>query len=126
MDPERRPFQQVLLKITCRSPVGLLDELGHRKFTRAVDADEQIELTFGGLNLGGIHLKESDCVALEALRFGSSTSLRRALSTSTSPKGRCRAAAGTSAALTVSDASSRAAKHKGNRRAAAMCDPGIQ
>ena len=67
MDPVRRRFQQVLKELPRRSPVSLVDELGDGELAGAVDADEQVKLTFGSLNLGDIHVKEADRVALEAL-----------------------------------------------------------
>jgi len=63
MDPVRHRFQQVFKELPRRSPVSLVDELGDREFTRAVDADEQVELAFGRLNLGDIHVKEADRVS---------------------------------------------------------------
>jgi len=67
VDPVRHRFQHVLKELPRRSPVSLVDKLGDRECTRAVDADEQVELAFGCLNLGDIHVKEADLVALEAL-----------------------------------------------------------
>src|ERR1700709_25673 len=67
MYPVGHGFQQVFEELPGGSPVSLFDELGDRKFTRTVDADEQIELAFGGLHLGDIDVKEADRVALEAL-----------------------------------------------------------
>jgi hypothetical protein len=58
VDPVRHRFQQVLKELPRRSPVSLVDKLGDREFTRAVDADEQVELAFGSLNLGDIHVKK--------------------------------------------------------------------
>jgi hypothetical protein len=49
------------------SPVSLVDKLADREFTRAVNADEQVEFAFGGLNLDDIHVKEADRVAPKAL-----------------------------------------------------------
>ena len=67
MDPVRHRFQQVLKELPRRPPVSLVDELGDGELAGAVDADEQVELTFGRLNLGDIHVEEADRVALEAL-----------------------------------------------------------
>ena len=67
MDSVRHRFQQVFKELPRRSPVSLVDELGDRELTRAVDADEQVEFAFVCLNLGDIHVKEADRVALEAL-----------------------------------------------------------
>ena len=60
-------LQEVLKEFPRRSPVSLAYKLGDREFTRAVDADEQVELALASLNLGDIHVKEADRVALEAL-----------------------------------------------------------
>jgi hypothetical protein len=70
VDRVRHRFQQVFKELPRRSPVSLVDKLGDREFTRAVDADEQVELAFGSLNLGDIHVKEADQVALETLSPG--------------------------------------------------------
>ncbi len=43
-------------ELPCRPPVSLVDELGGRELTRAVDADEQIELALGCLSLGYINV----------------------------------------------------------------------
>jgi hypothetical protein len=67
VDPVWHRFQQVFKELPSLSSISLVDELGDREFTRAVDADEQVELTFGRLHLGDIHVKEADRVALEAL-----------------------------------------------------------
>jgi hypothetical protein len=67
VNPVRHRFQQVFKELPRRSPVSLVDKLGDREFTRAADADEQVELAFGSLHLGDIHAKEPDRVALEAL-----------------------------------------------------------
>jgi hypothetical protein len=67
VDPVRHRLQQVLEGLPSRSSISLVDKLGDREFTRAVDANEQIELAFGGLHLGNIDVKEADRIALEAL-----------------------------------------------------------
>ena len=63
-------FQQKFEELPSRPPLSPVDELGDRESTRAVDADEQVKLTFGRLHLGNIDVKEADRVALEALRLG--------------------------------------------------------
>lgn len=45
-------------ELPCCPPVSLVDELGDRELTRAVDADEQIEFVFGCLNFGYISVKK--------------------------------------------------------------------
>jgi len=49
--------------------VCLVDELGHGERARAVDADEQVKLAFGGLNLGDVDMEEPYGVALELRPF---------------------------------------------------------
>ncbi len=65
VDPVRHRFQQVLKELPRRSPVSLVDELGDREFTRAVDADEEVEFAFGCLNLG-----DTRGATLAVKRFG--------------------------------------------------------
>jgi hypothetical protein len=67
VDPVRHGFQQVFKEFSRRSPISLVDQLGDGELAGAVDADEQVELAFGSLNLGDIHVEEADRVALEAL-----------------------------------------------------------
>ncbi len=59
--------QQVLEELPCCPAVGLVDQLRDRELARAIDADEQVELAFGGLHLGDIDVEEANWVALEAL-----------------------------------------------------------
>ena len=63
----RHGFQQVFEELPRRAPVSLVDQSGNRELARAVDADEHVELAFGGLHLGDVHVEEADRVALEAL-----------------------------------------------------------
>jgi hypothetical protein len=49
------------------TPTLFVDQLGDRELARAVDSHEQIQLAFGGLHLGDIHVEEVDGIALEAL-----------------------------------------------------------
>lgn len=67
VDAVRHGCQQVFEELPGCAPVRLVDELGDRKFARAVDADEQVELAFGSLHLSDIDMEETDRVALEAL-----------------------------------------------------------
>ena len=99
--------EQVFEELPSRSPVSLVDKLGDRKFNRAVDADEQIELAFSGLHLGDIDVKEADRVALEALSL-------RLVALNVRQAGGCRDAAGIGGVLTASDTRSTAATHKGS------------
>ena len=45
--------------------IGFLDELGHGKLARAVDANEQEELSFSSLHFGDVYVEEADRVAFE-------------------------------------------------------------
>ena len=67
MDAVRHGCQQVFEELSRGSPVSLVDQLGDRELAGAVDADEQIQLAFGGLHLSDIDVEEADRVALEAL-----------------------------------------------------------
>ena len=57
----------MLEELPCCPAVGLVDQLRDRELARAIDADEQVELAFGGLHLGDIDVKEADGITLEAL-----------------------------------------------------------
>ncbi len=70
MDPVGYGFEQVFEELPCCSPVSLVDQLGDRELAGAVDRDEQIELAFGSLHLGNIHVEEADRVTFEALTLG--------------------------------------------------------
>jgi transposase len=63
-------FEQMLEELPGRSPVSLVDQLGDRELAGAVDADEQVELAFGGLHLGDVDVEEADRVTLEELPLG--------------------------------------------------------
>ena len=58
-------LEHVLQELPSRLPVCLLDQLGHGELARAVNADEQEELSFGSLNLGDVDMEEAYGVALE-------------------------------------------------------------
>ena len=60
-------LEKVFEKLPCRLPVCLVDELGDRELAGAVDADEQVELAFGGLHLSDIDVEETNRVAFEEL-----------------------------------------------------------
>ncbi len=57
-------------ELPSRAPIGLVDQLGDRELARAVCANEQIELAFGGLHLGDIDVEETNRITLEALTLG--------------------------------------------------------
>ena len=54
------------IRSTCPS-ISFVNQLGDGELARAVDANEQVELAFGGLHLGDVHVEEADGIALEAL-----------------------------------------------------------
>ena len=45
-----------------RSPISLVNQLGDGELAGAVDANDQVELAFGSLNLGDTHAKIADRV----------------------------------------------------------------
>ena len=67
VDVIRHGLGHVLQKLPGGAPVGFFNELSHRELTRAVDADEEIELALGGMHFGNVYMKEPDWVALELL-----------------------------------------------------------
>lgn len=58
-------FEHVLQELPGRLPVSLLDDLGHGKLARAVDANEQEEPSFSCLHFGEVYVEEADRVAFE-------------------------------------------------------------
>ena len=54
LDAVKHGLQQVLEELPRSSPVRLVDQLRDREPARAVHADEQARLAFGGLHLGNI------------------------------------------------------------------------
>ena len=63
-------LQQVFEELPRRSSISLVDQLCDGELAGAVDADEQVELAFGGLHPGDVHVEKADGVALEALPLG--------------------------------------------------------
>ena len=63
VDPLRYRFLQVFQDFPSRPPVSFVDRLSGGELAGAVDADEQVELAFGSLNLGDIHVEEANRVA---------------------------------------------------------------
>jgi hypothetical protein len=53
-------LEHVLQELPGCFPVCLLDELAHGKLAPAVNADEQVQLSFSGLNLGEVDMEEAD------------------------------------------------------------------
>jgi hypothetical protein len=60
-------FERVLQGLPGGAPVGLFNALGHGKFVRAVESDEEMELTIGPLHVCDINVKELNWIALELL-----------------------------------------------------------
>ena len=58
-------FEHVLQELPSRLPVCLLDQLGYGKLACAIDAEEQVELSFSSLHLGSVDVEEADRIALE-------------------------------------------------------------
>jgi hypothetical protein len=58
-------FEHVLQELPSRLPVSFLYELSHGKLARAVDANEQEELSFSSLHFGDVYVEEADRVAFE-------------------------------------------------------------
>jgi hypothetical protein len=67
VDAVRHGLQQVFEELPYCPAISLVDQLRDREFAGAIDADEQVELAFGGLYLRGIDVEEANRVALEAL-----------------------------------------------------------
>lgn len=67
VDAIRHGFQQIFEELPRGAPLGLVDQLSDRELARAVDANEQVELAFGGLHFGNIDVERADGIALEAL-----------------------------------------------------------
>ncbi len=70
VDPARNHFQKVFEELPSRPPVGLSGQLGDCELAGPVDGNGEIELSFGCLHFGDIHVKEANGVALEALTLG--------------------------------------------------------
>ena len=60
-------FEHVLQKLPSSLSVSRCNELRHGELAGSVDANEEIELAIGRLNLCNINMKEPDWVALELL-----------------------------------------------------------
>jgi len=67
VDAVRHSFQKVFEELPGRSAIGLVDQLLDRKLAGALNADEQLQLPFGGLHFNDIQVEEPDRVALETL-----------------------------------------------------------
>jgi hypothetical protein len=52
VDPVGHGFQQVFKELPSHSPISPVDRLGDRELAGAVNANEQVGLAFGSLNLG--------------------------------------------------------------------------
>lgn len=54
----------------CRHAVGTLHELDERELARAVDADIEMKLAFGGSDFGDVDVEVADRIGLELLLGG--------------------------------------------------------
>lgn len=63
-------FEHVKQELPSRLSVRCVNELGNSELGRPVDADEEVKLALGGLNLGNVDVKEADGIALELLAPG--------------------------------------------------------
>ena len=59
--------EHVLQELPGGAPVGPFDELFHCELASAVDVDEQMQLSLGGLNCGDVDMEEADWIAPELL-----------------------------------------------------------
>lgn len=65
MDPVGHGLKHMLQELKSCLPVSPVDELGHGELARPVDADEEIQLAFSGLNLGDVDMEEPCGLVLE-------------------------------------------------------------
>ena len=63
-------FKHVLQELPGSLSVSRCNELSHSELASAINADEQVKLTFGGLHLGDINVKKACGVAFELLPLG--------------------------------------------------------
>jgi len=67
MDLIGHGFEHALQELPSGSPVSLFNKLGHGKLAGSVDANKEIKLALGRLNLCNINVKEPDWIPLELL-----------------------------------------------------------
>jgi len=67
VDPVWHSYDQVAQKLGCSHLSRLLDEANEGKLAGSVNCDKEIELPFGGLDLGDIDMEVTNGVALETL-----------------------------------------------------------
>lgn len=65
MDLMWHGLEHMLQEFPSRLPVSLLNELGHDKLARAVDANEQKEFSFSSLHFGDVYVEVADRIAFE-------------------------------------------------------------
>jgi len=82
-----------------RGSSGLADQLNDSEFARAINGDIEVELAFGGLDLGDVYVHLADWVGLESLLGGLVAFDIGAASI-------CRGGPGSDAATTASDVGS--------------------
>ena len=63
-------FEDVLQELPGRLPVSLLNGLGHGKLARAVDANEQEELSFSSLHFGNVYVDRASVFAIGSRTAG--------------------------------------------------------
>ena len=70
MDAIRNGLDECFKERCCGSHIRLFDEFDHRELRGAVDGHEQVELAFGGPDLGQVDMKEADRIRVELLPLG--------------------------------------------------------
>lgn len=70
VEPIRNGGDQIEQELRRRYLSSLFDQLGEGELACSVNGDEDVELAFGGLELGDVDVEEPDWVALEPLPFG--------------------------------------------------------
>ena len=70
MDAVRNGFDERFEERCCGSHVCLFDELDHSELRRSIDGHEQVELAFGGPDLGQVDVEEADRIDVELLPPG--------------------------------------------------------
>ncbi len=62
VDPVRHGSDERLEEGGCGDPRCALDQLSEGELAGAVDGNEEVELSFGGVHLGDVDVKEADGV----------------------------------------------------------------
>ena len=69
MDTVWNDFEEVFQELSCRPPVGILDQLSDRELAGAIHCHEEIALALCVLHFSDIHVEKTDRVVLEPLSF---------------------------------------------------------